>query len=173
MPATMRKNGIRNRFHRWRIGSRLAAFGVLFGVYWLMVGRMTGVEIVAGMVIAAVAMVAVIAVQRQGRMRFAVWAGAVTPMMRLPRRFMGDCVHLAAALWRAGVRREEMRGTVVRIPFNVGDRSPESAGRRALVVFGICFAPNTIAILIDSEAGEMCVHRLMPAPAAKEDEWPT
>lgn len=147
----------------------------LFVLYLLLAGKAEGEEALAGLVLAVPAAVAMIAVREAGRLHYRPrwrWLGKLG---RLPGKVVKDCAIVAAALWRALVRREKVEGVFRTIPFDPGGEDAESAARRALVVAGVCVAPNTFVVALEEERGLILVHQLVPSaqpPGGGDREWP-
>jgi hypothetical protein len=90
---------------------------------------------------------------------------------RLPLIALAESVRVAFA----ALGRTTPEGEMTQIPFDPGGDDPDSAGRRAAVVWGLSLAPNTIVIEID-RPGELFVHRLLPsvdrAGSGGDRKWP-
>ncbi len=162
---------IHKHLRNGRIGSRTGWYALFFGLYWLLVAKTDRAEILAGLVTAGLALAATVAMQRQGGMRFAVRWEWIALLPRLLIRYAADCMRLAEVLWRTVADRAGWRGRLIAVPFDVGGKSAQSAARRALVVTGISWTPNTIAVVIDREKQTLLIHQLMPEQTSADREW--
>lgn len=146
-----------------------------FPLYLLLAGQPSWQEAAAGVVLAAVAALAVTMTCRAGSLHFQPHWRWLCHFRRLPGQVLTDCAIVAAALGRALFRREQIEGVFRTIPFDPGGDDPESAARRALVMAGVCLAPNTYVVAMDRERGELLLHQLTPSaqpPGGSNREWP-
>lgn len=147
----------------------------LLGLYLLLVGKLTWPESVAGALAAALGATGATAAALAGHLHFRPHLRWLRQVAGLPWRVLADCGIVAAALWRAAVRRRPVKGEFRTIPFDPGDESGASAARRALVAAGVSVAPNTFVVVVDREHRVLLVHQLVPSasPSGGGDrEWP-
>jgi multisubunit Na+/H+ antiporter MnhE subunit len=135
---------------------------VLFVTWMLLVLTQATAEVVAGVVVAAVAATAVDVVRRSPLIE-------LSPRGLLPRRpwrllgaVVSDCWLLTVALGRQLRQREDNVGVFRGIAFDAGpDDDPRAAARRAAYTALISLAPNTYVVGIDREQNNMLVHELV------------
>ena len=136
----------------------------LAAMWLLLVDTLRPDELGVGALAAAIAATVAATVHRRGYIRFsprAVW------LLEAPYVVAGvlvDCVLLFSALWRRTVRREDVRGVTIRVPFHHGGDSGLDGARRALVNFAVSLTPNSYVVDIDPEGDSLLVHRLVPVP---------
>jgi multisubunit Na+/H+ antiporter MnhE subunit len=136
----------------------------MFVLWLLLVDTVQFDELIVGALAAAIAASVGTAVHRRGYVRFAprlVWAREVPGILR---GVVVDCWLLGGALWRRVVRREDVRGTTMRVAFHYGDDSGRDGARRAAVNFAVSLTPNSYVVDIDPDADSLLVRRLVPAP---------
>ena len=136
----------------------------MFAAWLLLVDTVAPQELVLGAGAAAVAAGIAFTVQRRGYIRFnprLCWL-AQTP--RLAWTVLADCALLAGALWRRVVKREDVQGTSIRVPFDYGGDNGRDGARRALVNLSVSLTPNSFVIDIDPEAHSLLVHQLVARP---------
>jgi len=142
----------------------LVWWAALLTVWFLLVGVFTLAELAVGTLAAAIAATVAAVVHRSGYIRFSprlVW------LRETPTVVWGvitDCGLLAGALWRRVVRREHVRGVMVRVAFAYGGDNGRDGARRALVNFAVSLTPNSYVVDIDPESDSLLVHRLVPGP---------
>lgn len=144
-------------------------------LYLLFAASLNWQEIVAAVVVSALAALAVTTTRHAGQLHFELRLHWFVHFLHLPGRVLADCGIVAAALARTLLRRERVEGVFRTIPFDPGGDDAESAARRALVLAGACLAPNTYVVAVDEQRKEMRVHQLVPSaqPPGKGDrEWP-
>jgi len=123
----------------------------LFGLWVLLVGTGTWLELVAGACAAAIGAAAQQAVAAQRLVRLRPEPRLVARSWRLVYRVPYElCVILAAAF-----RPRPVRGGFRKVDVNAG-----SAFRRAFVTVAGMIAPNTIVVDVDRDRGEALVHDL-------------
>ncbi len=151
----------------------LSQFVLLFLLYLLLVGKIAWPELLAGGLIAAVAVTAREAACRCGGARHLFISTWAVRFIHLPWQVVTDSVRVFAVAARALVQSRG-RGQFLHVPFDPGGEDPASAGRRALVVGGLSVTPNAIAVQVEPHKRRLLVHQLAPAPApGKGDrQWP-
>lgn len=94
-------------------------------------------------------------------------------LRRVPARVLRDVFVVTKRILEALVRGETLNGRITRIAYEVGD--PSSAadqGREAMVIFGICAAPNSIVADVDPR-GALIVHQLTASSDTQASRrWP-
>lgn len=145
----------------------------VFAAYVVTVCTQTGSEIVAGAIIAVLCSIVTIRAFQCGepppRAKWA-WLGRLAGV---PSRMLADALLVSRRIVWALVTGEKLTGYMTRIPYDVGDRSDDSTlGREALVIYGICAAPNSVVTDID-ERGELVLHKLVASePPTASRQWP-
>jgi multisubunit Na+/H+ antiporter MnhE subunit len=142
----------------------VAWWAVLFAVWLLLVGSLQADELIVGAAAAALSASVALAVRSRGYILFSprlAWA------RELPELCLGIIVDtglLGSALWRRVVRRERVRGQILRVPFHYGGENGRDGARRALVNFAVSITPNSYVVDIDPDADSLLVHRLVTGP---------
>ena len=139
----------------------------------LFVGNLKLAEALAGMVIAGLAALAMVAVRWYGSIDYrfrAAWIGRVA---RVPLQIFPDSFRLLFALLNSLAGRP-FHGRFVEIKFDPGGDDAESAARRVLVVAAISIPPNSFVTRVDCERGCIEIHQLEPAAVAPHGDarWP-
>jgi multisubunit Na+/H+ antiporter MnhE subunit len=135
---------------------------LLSALYVVLVFKTEFEEYVAGVICGLVSAVGVDLVRTHGSVRFAPGLGWVPGAARLPREVLVDTGLLMRVLWRVLVRREDVRGQFIVVPF-AGARgdSPEAAGRRAIAKWIGSIAPNTLVVGFDEHRDRILLHQLV------------
>lgn len=137
----------------------VAVAAVLFGLWMLLVDTREAPQVLAGLLVAAIAASGSELVRRQQVARVRLRGGwllrAWRPAASVPR----DLWRLATALVAA--RRTGAAGRFRALPFRAGD-DPEGRGREALAELAGSFSPNTYVVGLDREHGLLLVHQLVP-----------
>ena len=130
--------------------SGIAIWLAMFGLWMLLVGSTDLPEIVFGVASATVASAGFVVVRARDDMRVRFRPRQIAILLRrLPPKVLVDCGRVLGAAWSAILGRP-ISGQLVRVPFRPGSPdNPDDAARRALVVFGISLAPNTVVVRID------------------------
>lgn len=149
----------------------LTAWVALAGFYLLFAGQISVTEIIAGvpatLACAGFAVLLHGAQSRRLRLR-APWPRMVLmPLAALLPDVAKVGGVLVRALWR---RPSGTVGVVSRQPFRHGGDG--DAGRRALSTLGLSLAPNGYVLTIPDGQDAMVLHRLAPAAADPDPEWP-
>ena len=148
-------------------GSWLVWWALSMALWLLLTSTIAGSEAIAGVGAAAIAATFAEIVETSLPLRFRPrlrwFGGAWLP----PVRVVTDTGLVFAALWGQLTGTRRVRGSLRAIPFeHGGDRNPEDAARRALVLAGVSVAPNTVAIGVDRLRDELLVHELVPRAGA-------
>jgi len=147
-----------------RAGIWLGWWAALMLLWLALVDTLDPAELLVGAVAAAIASTVGLAVHQRGYIRFQPRAAWLLQAPSLVVSVVVDCALLTGALWRKTVRRENVHGITIRVPFHHGDDSGRDGARRALVNFAVSLTPNSYVVDIDPEADSLLVHRLVPAP---------
>lgn len=142
-------------------------FGVLCGLWVLLVENFYPSELLAG---GAAAVIATLAGARavQGEQRFATVLGAeIKAAWRLPFSMVQDSLLVFGAVLGARLSRRPLRSAFRELPFDVGDDDADAAGRRAIAVARQSFAPNTTVLGFDTQRNVMVVHQLVPTRSTR------
>jgi multisubunit Na+/H+ antiporter MnhE subunit len=149
-------------------------WALLSGLYMLLVFKTEPAEIVAAVICGAISATATDLVRRHGTVRLKLpgW-GWLRAVATLPRQTVVDTWRLVEVLWRVVVRREDVRGRFISLPFKgARGRSPEAAGRRAVAKLVGSVAPNTLVVGFANEKERVLLHQLVateePPPC---DPW--
>lgn len=144
----------------------------LTALYWLLVFKTEPAELIAGAVCGAISATGAELVRRHGSVRFSPgwrWLPALLP---LPRLVVTDTLRLVAVLWRVIVRREDVRGSYVAVPFKRERRGIDGPSRRAVAKFVGSVAPNSLVVGIADKHDRMLLHRLEPTDEPPRcDPW--
>jgi multisubunit Na+/H+ antiporter MnhE subunit len=138
-------------------------WALLSGLYFLLVFKTEPAEIVAGVICGAISAAAADLVRRHGTVRLKLegW-GWLRAVAALPRHTVRDTWLLVGVLWRVIVRRDDVRGRFIALPFKgARGRSPEAAGRRAVAKLVGSVAPNTLVVGFASEKNRVLLHQLV------------
>ncbi len=133
----------------------------------------TASEVVAGIIIAFLCTLVVAAALRNAQPGVRVYWRWLRHLAHVPIAMLRDALLVSARIVWALRRGEKLVGFVRRVPYDPGDRENAlDAGREALVIFGVCAAPNTIVAELDLR-GELLVHQLVARelPHAS-NRWP-
>jgi multisubunit Na+/H+ antiporter MnhE subunit len=118
-------------------------------------------ELLAGAGAAAIgAFVAeLVTYQAAARLRMHIeWAAQA---LRLPGEVARDTAIVFAALWRRLARGEQPPSGFRELPARYGDDTVEGKTRRALLIGGSSFAPNSFALGIGRDRDVMVIHQLV------------
>jgi hypothetical protein len=138
-------------------------WALLSGLYMLLVFKTEPAEIVAAVICGAISATATDLVRRHGTVRLKLpgW-GWLRAVATLPRQTVVDTWRLVEVLWRVVVRREDVRGRFISLPFKgARGRSPEAAGRRAVAKLVGSVAPNTLVVGFANEKERVLLHQLV------------
>lgn len=152
--------------------SGVAIWLAMFGLWMLLVGSADLPEIVFGVASATIAAAGFVIVRTHDDMRLRFRPRQIAILLRrLPPKVLVDCARVLGATWLA-ISGRRISGQLVRVPFRPGSADdPDDAARRALVVFGVSLAPNTVVVRIDQR--DVLEHQLLTAPIETNDpEWP-
>lgn len=147
---------------------------LLTALYVLLVFKTEPAELVAGAICGAISATGAELVRTYGSVRFQPpgwrWLRAVAA---LPRLTIVDAGRLGIVLWRVVVRREDVRGRFVSLPFaGAHESSPEAAGRRAIAKWFGSVAPNTLVVGFAERHDRVLLHQLVEtAEPPRCDPW--
>jgi hypothetical protein len=133
----------------------------------------TASEVVAGIIIAFLCTLVVAAALTHARPGVRVYWRWLKHFSKIPAAMLRDALLVSARIVWALRTGNQLVGMLKRVPFQPGDRENEfDMGREALVVFGVCAAPNTMVAEVDLR-GTLLVHQLIAEEKPKESEqWP-
>jgi hypothetical protein len=147
---------------RDRIAFWLTSWVALWILYVLLVFKTEPAEIVAGAVCAAISATGAELVRTRASVRFAPGRGWWRGVVRLPGETARDTWLIAVVLWRVIVRREDVRGRFITLPFKgVRGGSTEAVSRRALAKWVGSVAPNTMVAGFDEQHERVLLHQLV------------
>ncbi len=121
-------------------------------------------ELKVGLIVAFVGTVADAIVKAEG-------LGHFRPELRLLFLTFLEPWYVAKGLWmvlrqfRTVLKRDSGR-PLKEVPFDEGQKEPQSAARRALAVMLLTIPPNSIVIGIDFEKRTMLLHEMEPEPTS-------
>ncbi len=156
-----------------RVLFALTAWVILAGFYLLFAGQLSLSEVFAGvpasLAITAFSVLLHRAHSRRLRLRAPWWRMIGKPLTRL----FPDAVKVGGILLRSLRRQPEGAvGIVSRQPFRHGDGAAADAGRRALSTLSSSLAPNGYVLVVPDSQDVLVLHRLAPAGADSNTEWP-
>jgi hypothetical protein len=140
----------------------LVTWVLLSALYVVLVFKTQFEEYVAGIICGLVSAVGVDMVRTHGSVRFAPGLGWLPGAVRLPREVLADTVLLIRVLWRVIVRREDVRGRFIVLPFpGARGNTPQAAGRRGIAKWIGSVAPNTLVVGFDEHQDRILLHQLV------------
>lgn len=155
---------------RPRVRRALAAvtgFGILYGLWLLLVETLAVPELLAGVPVALIG-VAAGTVALQGEQRFIPALTAATGRLaRLPFAMVRDSVIVLAAVLLSALHGRRRSGAFRELPHAAGGDDPDAAGRRAVAIALESFAPNTCVLGFDTQRDVMVVHQLRPTSSTR------
>jgi multisubunit Na+/H+ antiporter MnhE subunit len=133
----------------------------------------TASEVVAGIIIAFLCTLIVAAALTHAQPSVRVYWSWLRHLAKVPMAMLRDALLVSARIIWALRHGEQLVGMLVRVPFDRGDTAnPLDVGREALVVYGVCAAPNTMVAEVDPR-GNLLIHQLMAKELPRESEqWP-
>jgi len=145
-----------------RVAAWLAWLGGLLVLWILLVGTIQEVEVVAGLVAAAIGATAAEVVRSRGLLRYRVkW--------RWLRRGARQLLFVVPDFFRVmATLASRPRGSFRTVPFPAGGERDVDRGRRAFATLAASFAPSRLVIDLDPDTGEALVHDLLPAAQSAE-----
>jgi hypothetical protein len=147
---------------RGRVGFWLTSWVLLWGLYMLLVFKTERAEFVAGAICAAIGATGAELVRIHASVRFSPGRGWWRGVVRLPREVLIETWLLVGVLWRVIVRREDVRGRFITLPFTgVRGSSTEAVSRRALAKWVGSVAPNTMVVGFDERRQRILLHQLV------------
>lgn len=145
------------------VASWISWLATLTGLWLLYVGAFDRVDVVAGILAAAVAATAEEVVRRQGLLRFRLEPEWVASAWRLPFRIFWEFGLVMVAIARTAVRgRKPFRSRFETIPLPAAGDEPAAAGRRAWSAWAFTLSPNSYVVDVDRGARQALVHALLP-----------
>lgn len=146
------------------------AWALLFGLWLLVVGSLAPSELVAGVIVAAMAAAVVDVIRREHVSGFRPDPRWLLRLRTVPGRTLREFGLLVAALARVVLLRRRVVGRFVAVDVEVGGNDGRSIARRALVVAGASIAPNSYVVDFDHEGDRVIVHQLLPPYHTHIDE---
>jgi multisubunit Na+/H+ antiporter MnhE subunit len=145
------------RFAFW-----LASWAALTGLYVLLVFKTEPAELVAGAICGAISATGAELVRRHGSVRFAPGWAWLPALARVPRATVVETALLVGVLWRVIVRREDVRGRIVSLPYpGARDKSVEATSRRVVDTWLGSVSPNSLVVGFAERHDRVLVHRLV------------
>jgi multisubunit Na+/H+ antiporter MnhE subunit len=138
------------------------AWFVALNLLWLLlISAWVPEEEVLGLFASALAATAAVAVQKQGLIRFKPRLRWLLAARSLPLASVRQSALVLAALARQLAGGEPVRGRFRTEHVSLPSDPDESATKRALLIAGRSFPPNTYVLGIDPERESMLVHELI------------
>jgi len=133
----------------------------------------TASEVVAGIIIAFLCTLIVAGALHNAQTDVRVHWRWLRHLAKVPVQMLRDALLVSGRIIWALRTGNELVGMLKRVPYDPGDRNdPLTIGREALVVYGVCAAPNTMVAEVDLR-GNLLVHQLIARDDPREsDEWP-
>jgi multisubunit Na+/H+ antiporter MnhE subunit len=144
------------------VASWICWLALLTGLWLLFVGAFDRVDVVAGILAAAVAATAAEVVRRQGLLRFRLEPSWVAGAWQVPFRIFSQFVAVSAAALRTVVRRRKpFRSGFKTLPLHAPGDEAAAAGRRAWATWVFTLSPNAYVVEVDRGARQALVHVLL------------
>ncbi len=140
-----------------RVGSFLAWWVALAGLWLALDYTLVVPELVAGAVAAGLGAGAAVA----ARVRFRIAPRWLRLAWRPAAQMLPDTAVLIVALWGRLVLRRQPDGSLRVLRFDAGGAGAADAARRGLAEGAGSFAPNTYVIGVDRDADVIVVHQLV------------
>lgn len=133
----------------------------------------TASEVVAGIIIAFLCTLIVAAALRHSQPDVRVYWRWLKHLAKIPAAMLRDALRVSGRIIWALRTGNQLVGMLKRVPYDPGDRgNPLDMGREALVIYGICAAPNTMLAEVDLR-GNLLIHQLIAEDKPLESErWP-
>lgn len=144
-----------------RIGAWVSWWVVLMSLWVILDDSIALDELLAGAAAAALGALLAETAGYQAATRLRMRAEWLAPALRLPAQLVQDTGIVFAALWRRVTRGEEPPSGFRELPVRFGDQTVAGKTRRALLVGGRSFAPNSFALGIDEDRDVMVIHQLV------------
>ncbi len=134
----------------------------LLGLWLVLVGTLTALEVLAGAVAATIGAAAMELVRSRGLLGFQVRPSWLLRLWRPLVQVVPDFAFVVLALVRTIGRRELPNDAYLAVDL-VGDgAAPRSAGWRALMTAAGSLAPNMVVVDVDRRRRSVLVHKLLP-----------
>jgi hypothetical protein len=153
-----------------RLGIFALTFVALVALWMLYVGIASRLELLLGLVCAAVAAAGTLVVAGRRGARFAVDWPAVAAVWKLPQNLVYDFVLVFVVLARALARRQRVRGVFVVRDFPAGGAGPGGAFRRGWLVALANSTPNALVVDLPP-GGDALMHALEPEAFTAKEMW--
>jgi multisubunit Na+/H+ antiporter MnhE subunit len=146
---------------RARAGVWLLWWAVLMAGWLIVDDSLAADELLAGAASAALGATLAELAGQLAATRLRVRVRWLVPALRLPASVVRDTAIVFVALWRRLARGQQPDGGFREVPVRFGPMSVEGRSRRALLIAGVSFAPNTFAVDLDAERDVLVVHDLV------------
>lgn len=138
------------------------AWFAALNVLWLaLISAFVQSETILGLGASALAATAAVAVSEQHLVRFAFRPRWLLRLARIPWQSLRESAWVFGALWRT-LRGHPVHGRFRIVRVSLPGDPAESDAKRALLIAGESFAPNSYVLGIDRDTGEMLIHELIP-----------
>jgi len=148
----------------------VAQAAAFFGVWLLLVAKVSPGELLVGVLAAALAATASQLVVAEHIAAFAPQARALPVLARAPWEILVDTAVVLGELARRLAGRPG-RGALVAFDFPTSGDDPGEAARRAIATLVTTLSPNSVVVDVDRARGRVLVHLLaprgVPAPLAR------
>jgi multisubunit Na+/H+ antiporter MnhE subunit len=138
----------------------LLAFGFAYAIWLIHDDSSQGPELLAGIVVAAIAATGTEVVRRQRVAPLTIRLRYLARAWRLPWSAARDSVTLSRLAVAQLFDRRPVRGRTVAMPFAHGGDEALENGRRALTQGLGSFSPGTIVVGVDPESDRVVAHQL-------------
>jgi hypothetical protein len=137
---------------------------ILTGIWLLFVSKYDPTELVIGMAASAIALFAVVVVQREPIVYFKPYMKWVIQLWRLPKYMVTGTWELMLALYRQVFTREGAESVLRATDFDPGGETGGSQARRALAVTYTSITPNFVVLGIDKKNSLLIYHQVLKGP---------
>jgi hypothetical protein len=130
-------------------------------------------EVVAGIIIAFLCTLIIANAVRHAKPDVRAYWHWLRHLAKVPAAMLRDALLVSGRIIWALRTGNQLVGRLIRIPYDPGDPQDSlDVGREALVIYGICAAPNTMLAEVDHR-GNLLVHQLVAKDMPHEsDRWP-
>ncbi len=140
----------------------LAVWLVHAGLWLIFVSNTNTWELLVGAAAAGLATLGLAVFRRLGLVKFSPSLRQIAEAWRLPWYALSDTWKLLQAIGKQLFSKAGAPGSLVAVPFEVGQDEPASAGRRALAVLYTTMTPNSVVLGVIQEQQLLLYHQLIP-----------
>lgn len=145
----------------------------IFAAYVITVLTENGSEIIAGAIIAALAVIIVAFAQSSAEPGVRARWGWTLHLVPVPLQMVRDAFVVSGRILASLRGGTNLDGYFMRLPYDPGDRDDAMTyGREGIAIFGISAAPNSVVADVDMR-GTLLIHKLVAAEQPHESpQWP-